>query len=287
MTKGSPGSKNTASALRRLYELLRDDSTFEGAAEIGYSLHSLTRMPTMVQNPNTAYYTSLWAAPGMTNFLLSQHIENVPRMGGVYAYIKYQTYMDLSEEVRASKEFESDDDYYGSNTFEFPYFLFYILARTACVQRLAMSEPATKCISIRRCPPAKAAAKRAIKMWSSLEYSGDSMAGGSEFVSFFVENHYEEFFKHVDVADPVLGCVEDMSCGYNKCSYNILNTLFSKHLMTIDGSINDLSVRRIYHATNYIKEKECNDDDDDFFAYEKNCFQSRKRKISKNYEWYL
>ena len=271
MKKDKPGSKNIAYVLRRLYELLRDDSTIgDDAGQIGYTLHSLTRMPMCVQSPRTDYYMSLWAAPGMATFLLGQCIENVPRMGGVHAYVKYQLYQELSEEEKASKSFESDDDYYGSNTCEFTYFLFYILLRTACVQSLDMSELATKTISIRQNPPAKAAAKRAIKMWSSLEYSGDSMAGGAEFVSFFLENHYEEFFKDVAVADLILGCVEDMSCGYNKFSYDMLNTLFSKQLMTIDGSINELSVRRIYHAANYIKEKQCDDDDNDPFAYEKN-----------------
>lgn len=255
MKKGTPGSKNTAFVLRRLYELLRDHPEAIGydASQLGYDLHSLTRMPTFVQTPTTDFYSILWAAPGMTNFLLGQHIENVFRMGGVRNYVKYQLFQDSSNEEKSTETFEPDDDHYGSNTCEFSYFLFYILLRTACVQKLAMAEPSTKTLQLRNCLPAKAAAHRAIQMWISPEYSGDSMLGGSEFVKFFFDNHYEEFISCIPIDELTIGCVEDLFCAYNKHSYDILSKLFGvKITNTKRGHPDNQLARKIYHAAKYI-----------------------------------
>jgi len=70
-----PGSKNTAAALKRLYFLLHKSDRVKGdhaelgtdSGDIGMELHTMTRI-----SPGSAYYSRLWAAPGMTQLLLSQ-----------------------------------------------------------------------------------------------------------------------------------------------------------------------------------------------------------------------
>ena len=66
--------------------------------------------------------------------------------------------------------------------------------------------------------------------------------------------------------------MEDLFCGYNKCSYDILSKLFGvKVANTKRGYPGNQSARKIYHAAKYImRECEQGNDDDDFFNYGKN-----------------
>ena len=178
--QNQPGSRDTASSLRRLYSIFRTGAD-SNIPDYGYELHTLTRT---VSPLSSNYWATLWAAPGMTNLLLSQKIEvNDPNPNVQYA-------MDASDAAAGGVTRPYVDLPYEeivrNKSHEFAYILFYTLTRSATVQQMTMSEAETRTLAYRQdFPGATAAAKRALEIWMK-ENCGDASAGGTDRLTYLV-----------------------------------------------------------------------------------------------------
>ena len=190
MQISQPGSKDTALALLRLYKIFRAGSDPD-IGDYGFDLHNLNRT---IRPLSSYYYASLWAAPGMTNFLLSHKIEVYnPNPNVQHVMNKSDQAAAEAAGVEYMRPADADlsyEEYSSNKSYEFAYILFYTLTRSATIQQMSMSEAQTRTISLRDdFPGAPAAVKRALELWMN-ENCGDAMVGGKQgLTSFIVVKH--------------------------------------------------------------------------------------------------
>ena len=252
-----PGTKDTVSAMQRLYFLMREergDYYNRRFSYIGDELHALTR----IEWPSS-YYNDLWACPGMCQFLLTHKLGC--RSNALYARYLHtlilparyvQTYLQakLAEETlkESTSKLETDCDGDESEglgqVHEFSYLLFYLLVRTSCVQKMTSCEPSTINVRLRKdCNAAIPATKRALEMWLGKENCGDCMGGGAGWVLFLVEHHLSEFSEELPIGKVAMQCIVEVCESECRISLGLLRTLVEKPALRELGKLEAKGLR--------------------------------------------
>jgi hypothetical protein len=281
-----PGTKDTVSAMQRLYVLMSEelgDYYNRRFSYIGDELHALTRC----EWPSS-YYNDLWACPGMCQFLLTHKLgcrsnalytrylqTLILPARNVQAYVQAKLAVENLKESTSKQEASkhsmgksqsahSDPSSSLNNTLtddrseglgqvhEFSYLLFYLLVRTSCVQKMTSCEPSTINVKLRKdCNAAIPATKRALEMWLGKENCGDCMGGGAGWVRFLVRHHLSEFSAELPLGKVAMQCIIEVCESDCRISLDLLRTLVEKPALR---ELCKLDVKGLRLAAQYMRD---------------------------------
>lgn len=181
-------SKDTALVIHRLGYLLVQGEV-ENADEVGYEIHTMTRITLMSEAQAEQYYSTLWAVPGMVQVLLA-----APLLSRTTLQMEALEVAAEAEgrEVSEMEHYELEMQRYSdTGAHQFAFLLFNLLVRSAVAPSgaLAITSNHDGRGLLRRNNFSIAAAARSVTLWldSRVRSScGDALASGASFVASFV-----------------------------------------------------------------------------------------------------